>query len=77
MDDMQMQIIIREVGQFQFSPIWTEICIISDNYHPPQPTNPPPPTPRIVVNKLPRKVKFGIEALFYQTRLTSYIAATS
>ena len=23
------------VGQFQLSPILTEICIISDNYHPP------------------------------------------
>ena len=22
------------VGQFQLSPIWTEICIISDNYQP-------------------------------------------
>ena len=21
-------------AQFQLSPIWTEICIISDNYHP-------------------------------------------
>ena len=26
------------VGQFQLRPIWTEICIISDNYHPPTPT---------------------------------------
>ena len=26
------------VGQFQLSPIWTEICIISDNYHPTYPT---------------------------------------
>ena len=23
--------------QFQLSPIWTEFCIISDNYHPPPP----------------------------------------
>ena len=55
--------------QLQLSPIWTEFCIISDNYH--------PPTPRIVVNRLPRKLKFGVEPLFYQTRLTSYLAATS
>ena len=55
------------VGRFQLSPIWTENCIISDNYHPP----PPQPPPRIVVNWLPMKLKFGMEALFDQARSTS------
>ena len=48
------------VGQFQLSPIWTEICIISENYHP----------PRILVMTI-QKSKFGMQALFDQTMSTS------
>ena len=56
--DLQVEILF-------LGPYWTEICLVSDNYHPPT------LTPRIVMNRQPRKLKFGMEALFDQTRSTS------
>ena len=53
-------------AQFHFSPIWTETCIIITVN---SPTQPPHLAKYIWANsRLPRKVKFGTEALFNQTK---------